>query len=146
MSLKIESVNLIRKTNISTEDTEAFLCSALEICTGSAPGDIEWQNAGRMERARTKAVEYTITDIWQPTGMVDVRRVRIESYTLEGDEKILTGARNSYTIRNLPEEGSIEFRIDNTRLKGASMEVYATAEAAAATAARFREAFTESDG
>lgn len=142
MSLKIESVNLIRKTNISAEDSEAFLLKALEICNGSAPGTPEWQNAGRMERARTKAVEYTITEVWQP-GMSDVRRVRIESYELDGDEKTLTGARNSYTLRNLGDNGSLEFRIDNTRLKGASMEIYADADSARAVADLFRQSFSE---
>ena len=142
MSLTIESVNLIRKTDIDEGDVLAFLKDAVRIATGSDPGDPEWSRVQRMERGRAKGVEYTITEGWQP-GLVDVRRVRVENYDEGENGKELTSARITYTVRNLPDNGSLEFKIDNSRLKGASLEAYAEKEVAQEVGALFRQKFTE---
>jgi hypothetical protein len=144
MSRTVRSVSLIRKTNISPEQSEAFLLAALELCIGSHPGEVDWQSTNKVIRGRTKGEERTLSDAWQPNGMVDVRRTRVESFNLNLDGELeLGGSRHSFSVRGLPDEGSFEFRIDNTRLKGASMEIYATAEPAEATDTLFREHFTE---
>lgn len=142
MSLFIESVNLIRKTDIPEEDAVAFLKEAIRVCTDSDPGEPEWNRVQRMERGRLKGVEYTTTEVWQP-GLVDVRRVRVESFDETPDGTQMTSARTTYTVRNFPDEGSMEFKIDNSRLKGASVEMYATRELAQEAANLFRQRFTE---
>ncbi len=125
MSLRIETVSLIRKTDISLEDAEAFLAEALQICAGEDEA-VEWQQINKVERGRGIAIERTLTHSWQGGGMVDVRRTQVLSYK-EG----------------LDGEGRMDFRIDNTRLKGASMEVYCSPDSATAVAALFRERFSE---
>jgi len=144
MSLTIQSVNLIRKTDIPLGDADSFLQEALVLCTGSDPGMVTWQQVSKMTRGRSKGEELTITDSWQPGPMVDVRRTRVESHNMNIDgEMEISGSRTSYAVRGLNDEGSMEFRVDNTRLKGASLEVYASAEAATGTADLFRERFSE---
>ena len=142
MSLKIETVNLIRKTDIPLEEGDVFLAEALRICAGETE-EVEWQQVNKMERGRGIAIERTLTDSWQGGGMLDVRRTQVLSYKegLDGEE--LQGARVTYDLRGFPDEGRLEFRIDNTRLKGASMEVYCSADNAQAVAALFREKFSE---
>ncbi|MEL6343514.1 MAG: hypothetical protein AAFV53_10295 [Myxococcota bacterium] len=145
MALIVTNVSLIRKTDIPEDDAVAFLRKALEQLSGSDPGEVEWQHVNRMERGRPAAMEYTTTESWQPGPMVDVRRVRVESFgrNEEDDELELRGSRISYAVRCLPDDGSMEYRVDNTRLKGASLEVYAPKETADQVAATFREMFTE---
>lgn len=142
MSLKIETVNLIRKTNIPLEDGDTFLADALRICAGETEA-VEWQQVNRMERGRGIAIERTLTHAWQGGGMLDVRRTQVLSYKegLDGEE--LQGSRVTYDLRGFPDEGRLEYRIDNTRLKGASMEAYCSAASAAEIAALFRERFSE---
>ena len=144
MSLTVKSVNLIRKTDITNDAIDSFLVGALEVCTGGPPGEIEWQTVNRTTRGRTKGEERTITDSWQPGPMVDIRRTRVESYGLNSEAELeLKGARISFYVRNLPDEGSLEFRIDNTRLKGASMEIYAPVDHAQSTVDLFTKLFNE---
>lgn len=144
MSMTVQNVNLIRKTNIPMEDADAFLIAALEQCTGSHPGEAEWQTVNKTIRGRHKGEELTLIESWQLSSMIDVRRTRVESHNLNVDgEKELASSRISYSVRNLPDEGNFEYRVDNTRLKGASIEIYATAEPAKATAELFRQHFTE---
>ena len=144
MSMTVQNVNLIRKTNIPMEAADAFLVEALETYTGSSPGEIEWQRVNTVTRGRPKGEELTIIESWQPGPMIDVRRTRVESHNLNADgEKELASSRISYSVRNLPDEGNFEYRVDNTRLKGASIEVYGTAEPAKSTADLFRQHFTE---
>lgn len=142
MSLRIETVSLIRKTDIALEDAEAFLVEALQICAGEDEA-VEWQQINKVERGRGLAVERTLTHSWQGGGMLDVRRTQVLSFKegLDGEE--LKSSRTTYDLRGFPDEGRLDFRIDNTRLKGASMEVYCSADAAAAVAALFREKFSE---
>ena len=142
MSLRVESVYLIRKTDIPIADADTFLVEALKICAED-PGELEWQNAGRMERGRGKAMELTITEAWHPGPMLDIRRVRVESYEETVDGQQFKGGRITYDIRGFPDEGRLEFRVDNTRVKSASMEIYATTDNALAAAEKFREMFTE---
>jgi hypothetical protein len=144
MSLTVKNVNLIRKTNVTDDAIATFLVEALEVCTGSPPGEIEWQTVNRIVRGRTKGEERTITESWQPGPMLDVRRTRVESYGLNSEAELeLKGAQISFYVRNLPDEGSIEFRIDNTRLKGASMEVYTSVDNAKSTVDLFTRFFNE---
>ncbi|MFT5679364.1 MAG: hypothetical protein ACI8RZ_000268 [Myxococcota bacterium] len=142
MSLSVETVSLIRKTNISLEDAEAFLVLALQICAGEDEA-VEWQQINKVERGRGLAVERTLTHSWQGGGMLDVRRTQVLSFKegLEGEE--LKSSRTTYDLRGFPDEGRLDYRIDNTRLKGASMEVYCSPEAATSVAALFRETFSE---
>jgi hypothetical protein len=142
MSLRIETVSLIRKTDISLEDAEAFLAEALQICAGEDEA-VEWQQINKVERGRGIAIERTLTHSWQGGGMVDVRRTQVLSYKegLDGEE--LQSSRTTYDLRGFPDEGRMDFRIDNTRLKGASMEVYCSPDSATAVAALFRERFSE---
>ena len=144
MSLTVKSVMLIRKTDISLEDAETFLVEALEICTGGTPGNVDWQTVNRVVRGRSRGEEVTITDAWQPGPMLDVRRTRVESYNLNEEAELeLSGSRTTFSVRNLPDEGSFEFRVDNTRLKGASMEVYASATACQDVVTTFQGRFQE---
>ena len=142
MSLRIETVNLIRKTDIPIEDANIFLGEVLRICAGQEEA-VEWQQVNRMERGRGIAIERTVIDAWQGGGMLDVRRIQVLSYKegLEGEE--LQSSRVTYDLRGFPDEGRMEFRVDNTRLKGASMEVYCSADNATTVADLFRERFSE---
>ena len=142
MSLHIETVSLIRKTNTSMEDVAVFLVEALRICAGETE-EVEWQRIKKIERGRGVAIERTLIDIWRGGGMLDVRRTQVLSYKegLDGEE--LKSSRVTYDLRGFPDEGRLDFRIDNTRLKGASMEAYCSRDAATAIAALFRETFSE---
>ena len=142
MSLRIETVNLIRKTDIPLDAGETFLADVLRICAGETEA-VEWQQVNKMERGRGIAIERTLIHSWQGGGMLDVRRTQVLSYKegLDGEE--LQSSRTTYDLRGFPDEGRLEYRLDNTRLKGASMEVYCSAENATSIAGLFRERFSE---
>jgi len=143
MSLVIENVNLIRTEEVSIEDADAFLLKAVGICGGGAPDELEWLRVNRMERGNGRALEHTTTETWQTGVMIEVRRVCVETFQETDDGVKSNGNRVSYDIRGFPDEGSMVFRIDNTRLKGASMEVFSSVKNTSAVAALFREAFAE---
>ena len=142
MSLCIETVNLIRKTDIPLDAGEVFLADALRICAGETEA-VEWQQVNKMERGRGIAIERTLIHSWQGGGMLDVRRTQVLSYKegLDGEE--LQSSRITYDLRGFPDEGRLEYLLDNTRLKGARMEAYCSAENATSVAGLFRERFSE---